>query len=305
LYNVYQAGCAKVPESKRDTAAIKGCGHLQACWSSYAAAVLLLQQVLNDPLQLAFSATSNTKYQPTSGGGNSAERLPLNVHVLTAKWLSCSVVLLRLSHMFQEGEHPHWSRPASVHLPAVFRLLQLNVTGVQEATMFGERPLTVKDNRRPQFNISQLLTDWKPPLLLPLSSVRFTETRLVGPIQSTMHIQLNPMQIRAFYLTVARIDTCIDNPTTEKRDVATSHQAAAAPRNHVDWRQLPNNELVHFTGIGVSRSMLVLLLVFNGVAASIASCVLAANLYLRKGAFAAAKHSHAAKPGYQVPKRWV
>jgi hypothetical protein len=109
----------------------------------YARRLLLLlilcccvSQVLNDPLVLAFSAltTSSAAYQQPADAA--AESLPPQVHLLTAKWLSCDTVLVRFSHMFQPKEHPTLSQPASVQLAVVAKLLRLSVTKVQDATLW-------------------------------------------------------------------------------------------------------------------------------------------------------------------------
>jgi hypothetical protein len=179
--------------------------------------------VLNDPLQLAFSAIPHPSlglhYTPTSTGLNTADSLPPNVHILTSKWLNCSTVLLRLSHMFQHGEHPVLSQQASVQLSAVAKLLRLDVSGVQEATLFGERPLAEMDARRTSYNCSGTITKWQPPLVLPDAGVSFTSNRLVGSIPLETRVTLNPMQIRAFYLAVRRSrgdGSCIDPPQFSK-----------------------------------------------------------------------------------------
>lgn len=198
--------------------------------------LLLFVQMLNDPLQLAFGAIPNTEHaelQATSGIQDPADNLPANVHLPTAKWLGCNTVLLRLSHMFQSGEHPTLSRPARVQLSAVAELLRANITSVQETTLFGERPLTVSDSMRPVFNISHTLTVWKPPLVLPPSLFSFINSRLVGPIPGTTSIHLNPMQIRTFFVTVARKSACVDPPAAygaaANAAATNQHQAAAAP----------------------------------------------------------------------------
>jgi hypothetical protein len=91
-------------------------------------------QVLNDPLVLAFGAltrSSAVHLQPADAG---ADSLPPQVHLLTAKWLNCDTVLVRLSNVFQATEHPTLSQPAKVQLSDVAKLLRLSVTKVQEAT---------------------------------------------------------------------------------------------------------------------------------------------------------------------------
>jgi hypothetical protein len=196
-------------------------------------------QVLNDPLQLAFSAIPHAalQYQPTSNGLSTAESLPANVHILTSKWLDCSTILLRLSHMFQAGEHPVLSQQASVQLSAVAKLLRLDVMGIQEATLFGERQLTEMDGKRPSYNYSRTLTKWQPPLVLSNPAISFTSNRLVGSIPLDARVMLNPMQIRTFYLAVRRKSgsaSCIDPLQLNKAIAAVGGVNGAAAAAAVD-----------------------------------------------------------------------
>jgi hypothetical protein len=136
------------------------------------------------------------------------------VHLLTAKWLSCSRVLVRLSHMLQAREDPVLSQPASVPLAAVAKLLGAKVTNVQEATLFGERALTESDSKRPQHNISEVITTWQPPLTLPSSALSYSSNRLVGTIPLDTRVTLNLMQVRSFYFEVLRTASCMDPKLT-------------------------------------------------------------------------------------------
>jgi hypothetical protein len=208
--------------------------------------------VLNDPLQLAFSAIPHPslQYQPLSTGLSTADILPANVHILTSKWLNCSTVLLRLSHMFQAGEHPILSQQASVQLSTVAKLLRLDVAGAQEATLFGERPLTEADERRPSYNYSRTLTTWQPPLVLPKAGISFTSNRLVGSIPIETRVTLNPTQIRAFYLAVKRRQgdaSCTDPPQLNKAIADADGVSVAAGKEAAP---------VHAQAVNMSASLL-------------------------------------------------
>jgi alpha-mannosidase len=189
--------------------------------------------VLNDPLVLAFSSLSSSPtvhQQPADAG---ADSLPPQVHLLTAKWLSCDVVLVRFSHMFQAGEHPTLSQPASVHLAVVAKLLRLPVAAVQEATLWGERALADSDDKRPDYQFSSNITEWQPPLAAPPAGLSLLSNRLVGPIPQNTRITLNPMQIRTFYVTVQRNSSsnrgrCVDPPESSRSvNYATPFDSAA------------------------------------------------------------------------------
>lgn len=244
-------------------------------------------QVLNDPLQLAFSAVvPDGSYEAGSSKPAATGGLPLNVHLLTARWLSCTTILVRLSHMFQAGEHPSLSQPATVKLEALAKLLKLQVTKVQEAALFGERALTNSDERRPQYNISEVLTTWQPPLLLPSSALSFTSNRVVGPIPIGTSITLNPMQIRAFYFTAARHSSCSDPPLgTPSLAGATLLPAAEKVNSSVRVsllvRQVSNIESIAHVASLPQSVLLLLLLVPTGVAVGIAFCLVGRSYLLK------------------------
>lgn len=202
-------------------------------------------------------------------------------------------MLIRLSHMFQAEEHPkRLSQPASVHLATVAELLQLEVTKVQEATLFGERVLADSDYLRPQYNISETFTTWKPPLLLPRSPLSFTSNRIVGPLPLSTLVSLNPMQIRAFYFTVSRRTPCTDPASRAQLLVAANPAAAASASKHLSL-------LVHITPsidstvahvAVLSRSVLLMvLLVPTGAAVGIASCLVGRSFVTLRAVGAGAK----------------
>lgn len=176
-------------------------------------------QVLNDPLQLAFSAIPSHPYTPTSTGIKSpADALPPNIHLLTLKWLGCSTVLVRLSHMFQAGEHLQHSKQAAVDLQ---KLLDLSIVSVQEATLFGERLLAESDLQRPEYKYGKNLAVWDPPRPAAPAALSYTSNRLVGEIPAGTKITLNAMQVRTFFVTVKRTQSrCADQPQPVRK-VAT------------------------------------------------------------------------------------
>jgi hypothetical protein len=252
--------------------------------------------VLNDPLQLAVSAIQpGVQYVASSSKPTTTEGLPPNVHLLTTRWLNCTTILVRLSHMFQAGEHARMSKPATVQLAAVAKLLKLKVTRVQEATLFGERALNDSDERRPQYNISETLTKWQPPLLLPPTTLSFTSSRMVGSIPLSTGVTLNPMQIRAFYFEVSRSTVCSD-PPPKTLSIAEVLPAGAAVKTDNSKtvsllvRQLPSIDPTVAQVASLSYSvLLLLLLVPAGIAVGIASCLVARSYMLKSGA-AGSKH---------------
>lgn len=254
--------------------------------------VLLLHlclQVLNDPLQLAFSATYiNVQNEATLSKPATTEGLPGNVHLLTSRWLSCTRILVRLSHMFQAGEDKLMSQSATVKLAAVAQLLKLKVTHLQEATLFGERALSDSDATRPQYNISEKLTMWQPPLLLPPTALSSSSNRIVGPIPLDTSVTLHPMQVRAFYFTVSRSTLCSD-PARQTLPKAGAVPAAAAMEVEksktvsVLVRHLPGADQTVAQVASLSHSvLLLLLLVPTGIAVGMAAVCLVGRSYMQR-----------------------
>jgi len=211
------------------------------------------QQILNDPVVLAFSAMPAGPYRSRSSamwppqveaadGGSSLSR----VAVTTMKWLACDLVLLRVSHLFQPGEHPEYSKPAVIHLD---QLLNRTILDIQEATLFGERELSRADltpgaASAEQFHVQSWdgiwetgtrLTHWNPPLLWPVvdtdraaaaGNSQFLRGRLPGTVRPSEAVTLHPMQIRTFFVTLQRqLSTCTIMP--ESGLFYSSLQAAA------------------------------------------------------------------------------
>jgi hypothetical protein len=227
-------------------------------------------------------------HQPADAAVDS---LPPQVHLLTAKWLSCDTVLVRLSHMFQATEHPTLSKPASVQLAVVAKLLRLSVKKFQEATLWGERALADSDDKRPDYRFSTNITKWQPPLAAPPAGLSLLGNRLVGPIPLDTRITLNPMQIRTFYVTVHRSCSsksgrCVDPPETSRsvgsaeglksaaQGKAESHMVGGIAASKVFVQRAPAAAASISHGYALSPSvMLALVLVPACVAAGMLICI--------------------------------
>lgn len=193
-------------------------------------------QVLNDPLHLAFSAIPLAPYTPISSGvsrsygtASSSQGLPANVHLLTLKWLSCSTVLVRLSHIFEAGEHVQYSKEAAVNL---HKALKLDILSIQEATLFGNRLLTDDDLQKSKYDLGANLTHWHPPLATPPARHSYISNQLVGTIPVDTQITLHPMQVRTFYITVRRThsSSCVDPPKAQESLLPGPTVSAAVAR---------------------------------------------------------------------------
>lgn len=189
-----------------------------------------VEQILQDPLQLAFAAAPDpgVRYALSSSGLAARDALPPSVHLLTLKWLSCGRALVRLSHMFEADEHPALSGVARVDLHEVLGGL-LTIERVTEATLFGERELRAGDAARPRpLTIKETITKWDPPINTS-ASCSFVSNRKVGPIPRGTEVTLHPMQIRAFYVTVKRApgSACPSEAPPPARPVARAATLAA------------------------------------------------------------------------------
>lgn len=137
----------------------------------------------------------------------------------------------------QAGEHPVLSQPAQLDLHA---LLALRVVSISEATLFGERPMAADDLTRPALAVGHNLTTWRPTLLMQAGgsgsgSVSFTAARAVGPLARGVRVQLQPMQVRAFFVTVQRGGSsgaaCVDPPTTVAEFEAATVSGSGATKH--------------------------------------------------------------------------
>lgn len=235
------------------------------------------QQILNDPLVLAFSAVPARQYRsrssalplaqvPAAAAAAEDGGSPLSqVSITTMKWLSCDLVLLRISHLFQPGEHPVYSQPAVIRLD---QLLNRTILDIQEATLFGERELSKADlipgsASAEQFHaaswdgiweVSTKLTKWDPALLLPEASDRatagagqFLGSRLPGMLKPSQAITIQPMQIRTFFVTLHRQhSTCTIMPDS---GMFFSSLQAAARETAIALYTLP--DMVGIDGDGI------------------------------------------------------
>lgn len=109
-----------------------------------------MQQHLNDPMVLAFAAlpgpppTMDVTANPTAlnslrgrySGLPEGTALPANVHLLTLMQLEPGKLLLRVAHMFQVGEDPELSKPASVNLTS---LVPSKLVGIRELSLTANR----------------------------------------------------------------------------------------------------------------------------------------------------------------------
>ncbi|XP_046352433.2 lysosomal alpha-mannosidase-like [Haliotis rufescens] len=115
--------------------------------------------------------------------------LPANVHVLSLDYVednNTDVLLLRLEHFYEKGEHPELSRPATVDLENLFGALQ--IVGIEELSL-GANFMASKVKR----------LRWRTESGLTPEEIGATvKLQWDSPLQVT----LNPMEIRTFHIEV-------------------------------------------------------------------------------------------------------
>jgi len=135
---------------------------------------------LNNPIILGFSSTSSVSswiknYQTTFSP--MSEPLPHNVHLLNLKTRPDGFVILRLTHIYAEGEDHEFSRPATVNLDTLFPGLQL--ISATEMTLTANQPLA---------ELKRLV--WK--------TTDIDERSIYTNDIDDYEIQINPMDTRTF-----------------------------------------------------------------------------------------------------------
>jgi alpha-mannosidase len=102
-----------------------------------------LSELINFPATLAI-APKDVRY----GGDYSAlgKDLPPNIKLvtLTNNYAAHNdgKLMLRLSHLYEAGEHPTLAQPVTVNLSEVFNKANLKITGATETTLTGNQPIS-------------------------------------------------------------------------------------------------------------------------------------------------------------------
>jgi len=98
---------------------------------------------INFPATLAFHKGATAIKEATSTALSKA--LPANVKLqaLTSNYESFNdgAYMLRLSHLYEAGEHPTLAVPVTIDLEAIFGKAGLKITSAVETTLTGNRPL--------------------------------------------------------------------------------------------------------------------------------------------------------------------
>ena len=158
-----------------------------------------LSEQLNFPPLLSFTDSPLPATPPASALG---EELPPNVKLVTLTSNYASInngkLLLRLSHLYEAGEHPTLAQPATVDLSKVFSkgIGGKKLVRVEETTVTASKPLAPphKWRTRPTNEaVAKALLESKreaPPF----------EERV--PLSFPM-VTLRPMEVRTFLATLA------------------------------------------------------------------------------------------------------
>lgn len=154
-------------------------------------------ELLNFDSVVAFSTGAPSVTANFSGLGS---ELPPNVKLMTFGVISPQYnndVYLRLSHLFEAGEHPTLSQPVNVSLTSIFNQKGLTIQSAKEVSLTG--------NQTPQ-QVAAEAYKWK----VAGEEVQMPKTgQVVGamvpfdPKAPGMVVNLRPMDIRTFVVTVA------------------------------------------------------------------------------------------------------
>ena len=152
---------------------------------------LLANEISSQPI-LVFTREIQNQLQKLVPISSQVFELPPNVNLLTFEpWFNASApdgpvqYLVRLEHLFEEGEHPTWSQPATVSLSQMFAPTGFNigeVSFVKETTLGGN-----------QWKEDLTRLDWK---------VKGEKLSSEKPAESSSEdeVTLQPLQIRTFII---------------------------------------------------------------------------------------------------------
>ena len=152
---------------------------------------LLANEISSQPI-LVFTREIQNQLEKLVSIPSQVFELPPNVNLLTLEpWFNASApdgpvqYLVRLEHLFEEGEHPTWSQPATVSLSQMFAPTGFNigeVSFVKETTLGGN-----------QWKEDLTRLDWK---------VKGEKLSSEKPAESSSEdeVTLQPLQIRTFII---------------------------------------------------------------------------------------------------------
>jgi alpha-mannosidase len=149
---------------------------------------------LQFPAALAFSKETKKPATPTFSAV-SAE-LPENVKLMTLTSNYASIfdggLMLRFAHLFEVGEHPTLSKPASFSLTDIFAKQGLKITSVEEMSLTGNMDLATMDKEKLQWptHPPDDSTAWFP------RGDAYTKRILMDKNDGSMTITLRPMELR-------------------------------------------------------------------------------------------------------------
>jgi alpha-mannosidase len=158
-----------------------------------------LSETLNFPPTLGFTAAALAPAAAQPFSAVSAA-LPPNVKLvtLTNNYASHNAGqwLLRLSHLYQAGEHPTLAQPATVDLQKVFAKAGLKIAAATETTLTGNRPLTEAEKAKHKWR-THAPNDRVADHLNEVAGKAF-EQRVPFAFPS---VTLRPMEVRTFLAT--------------------------------------------------------------------------------------------------------
>jgi alpha-mannosidase len=112
----------------------------------------VLSETINFPATLAFHKPSTQNVLDRTSYSAVSAALPANVKLvtLTSNYAESNdgAFLLRLSHLYEAGEHDTLAQPVNVNLQEVFGQAGLKIASAIETTLSGNQPLAVVEARK-------------------------------------------------------------------------------------------------------------------------------------------------------------
>ncbi|KAG8388779.1 hypothetical protein BUALT_Bualt02G0160700 [Buddleja alternifolia] len=149
-------------------------------------------QEIYSPFLLAFSRDNSEKWKSTKGTTmESNYELPCNVALITLQEMGDGSVLVRLAHLYEGGEDKDYSTLAKVELKKMFAGKNIDV--VKETSLSANQGTSEAKKRRMSWAVKgESGSEADAPIR-------------GGPVDmSTLIVELGPMEIRTFILTVGK-----------------------------------------------------------------------------------------------------
>jgi hypothetical protein len=158
----------------------------------------VLSETINFPATLAFHKPSAQNALARTTFSAVTKALPANVKLvtLTSNYASHNdgALLLRLSHLYEAGEHDTLAQPVTVNLKEVFGQAGLSIASAMETTLTGNQPLEAVEARKHKWKTrtaNQAVAD-------QMAQCKSFEQRVPFTFPE---VTIRPMEVRTFLAT--------------------------------------------------------------------------------------------------------